>query len=162
MANVTEKDIINHLKEKIKFHQNESKKIESLLSAFTGNAAPQKQKQVKEEVVAEIIESPAGSKTVKKNKPVKRSAPAKTTKLLQVPSEYSSGLSWNSKIAFAINALGDGVFNEDIASKIAELEPGLDAAKVTKQISGLLSVLKAKGSLKAERTGKKDKYSLAS
>lgn len=161
MANVTEKDIINHLKEKIKFHQNESKKIESLLSAFTGNSAPQKQKQLKEDALAEVLETPVKNKIAKKNKAEKKTQPVKTVKLLSVPEVYKSDLSWNSKIAFAINALGDGVFNEDIASKIAELEPGLDAAKVTKQISGLLSVLKAKGSLKAERTGKKDKYSLA-
>ncbi|MGV8879474.1 MAG: hypothetical protein ACOH2A_10625 [Sphingobacteriaceae bacterium] len=158
MANVTEKDIINHLKEKIKFHQSESKKIETLLNAFTGNS-PQKQKQAKQEAVTEVLEAPVNNNIARKNKTVKKTV--KTAKVLAIPAVYKSDLSWNSKIAFAINALGEGVFNEDIASKIAELEPGLDAAKVTKQISGLLSVLKAKGSLKAERTGKKDKYSLA-
>lgn len=161
MANVTEKDIINYLKEKIKFHQSESKKIETLLNAFTGNSTPQKQKQAKQEAVAEVLEAPIENKIAKKNKTAKKAQPSKTVKALAVPAEYKSDLSWNSKIAFAINALGEGVFNEDIASKIAELEPGLDATKITKQISGLLSVLKAKGSLKAERTGKKDKYSLA-
>lgn len=159
MANVTEKDIINHLKEKIKFHQAEAKKIESLLSAFTGSPAQPKQKQVKEEET-ESVEQSKELKPVKKNKTAKKAPKAKVTKSLEIPSEYNPSLSWNSKIAFAINELGDGVFNEDIAAKITELEPGIELIKVSKQISGLLSVLKNKGALKAERTGKKDKYSL--
>jgi hypothetical protein len=157
MANVTEKDIINHLKEKIRFHQSEIKKIESLLTAFTGNPVPQKLKKADTTPQETIVAEPIIKKKTKSEKKVKVAKPAKS---IQIPAEYKSDLSWNSKIIYAINELGDGVFNEDIAAKITELEPGLEIPKVAKQISGLLSVLKTKGALKAERTGKKDRYSL--
>jgi hypothetical protein len=47
MATVTEKDIISHLKEKIRFHQQEEKKIENLLAAFTGSSGREEPVRVK-------------------------------------------------------------------------------------------------------------------
>lgn len=270
MATVTEKDIIGHLKEKIKFHQQEVKKIENVLTAFTGNpvvkddqagassqkaprgtqskantpavasrkknAGTQMKNKVaanapvsepKADAIAPIAAKKADSKPVtgkgnakvgknkaavpqhaepsapvvsqdttaatglktksaasaSKNKGAQKkspvtstapqaaqkpkaaakpvaSAPVKGTKSLEIPASYSDKMTINSKIAFALNEIGEG-YNEDIANAMAQYEPQSDAKKLSKQISGILSTLKNKGFLTATRDGRKDKYALA-
>lgn len=103
MATVTEKDIISHLKEKIKFHLQEVKKIENVLSAFTGNpivkddqagiqtnklqrngqskanvALPKKRNRGNKSTnkPAEVLEMVVSTPVTKKNKPVAASVPA--------------------------------------------------------------------------------------
>ncbi len=161
MANVTERDIIEHLKEKVKYHQNEAKRIENLLTAFTGNSSSQAARKAKIQAVDEALE-PAEGKPVragrtKKAAATKNAAPAKA---LEVPEKYTDNLTINGKIAFALKEIGSG-FNEDVANAMAQYEPKLDAKKISKQISGVLSTLKSKGQLKTEKVGRRDKFSLA-
>jgi septal ring-binding cell division protein DamX len=82
----------------------------------------------------------------------------KSVKPLQLSDTYSSSLTVNQKIAFALS-LEPNQTKDDIAAFIAK-EDGTDAAKVTKQISGILSSLKTKGLLESVKDGRKDKYSL--
>ncbi|MGV8879391.1 MAG: hypothetical protein ACOH2A_10200 [Sphingobacteriaceae bacterium] len=269
MATVTEKDIIGHLKEKIKFHQQEVKKIENVLTAFTGNpivkddqagatsqkaqkgtpskantpvagskrrnagtqartkvdatapvvapkpaanapvaakkaeampvavkgnakagknrAAIQQEAAPSAPVVSQDTKVATGLKTksatpaakekvAQKKSPVTSTAPQaaqkpkaaakpatsariQSSKSLEIPSSYSDKMTINSKIAFALNEIGEG-YNEDIANAMAQYEPQSDAKKLSKQISGILSTLKNKGFLTAKRDGRKDKYAL--
>ncbi len=160
MANVTEKDIIDHLKEKIKFHEKEVKRIESLLTAFTSNSDQQKVRKAKVEAVSEAI-APMPAKSKKgKDKTDKTPKSGKQAKGLTVPDAYNDKLTLNEKIAFALKEIGSG-FNEDIASAMAQYQPQSDEKKIGKQISGVLSVLKTKGMLKTTKEGRKDKYALA-
>jgi hypothetical protein len=159
MATVTEKDIIDHLREKIKFHQNEAKRIESLLSAFTSNSDQQKVRKKKIEAVGEAIEPLPDKATKGKVKKEKAPKAPKSAKKLQSPPEYNDSLSISEKIAFALKEIGSG-FNDDIAAAMAQYEPQSDAKKISKQISGVLSTLKTKGMLSVSREGRKDKYTL--
>lgn len=166
MANVTEKEIINYLKEKIKTIQAEAKKYEDLLSAFSSTSTPTKSaKQSKDnimEAVLEQVEEPA-VKTPKKKADTKpaKSTKASSAKVLEVPAEYSTDLSLSGKIAFAITEIGGAGFGQDIAAAMAQYEPQSDADKLFKQIASVLSNLKAKGALTTVKDGRKDKYSLA-
>jgi len=162
MANVTEKDIINHLREKIKYHQNEAKRIEGLLGAFSSDTSNPRGRKAKIDAAEEALtttteEQPAPEK--KKRGPAKKPANA-AVKPLEVPEKYTDGLTINGRIAFALKEIGSG-FNEEIAEAMAQYEPKSDAKKISKQISGVLSTLKSKGQLKAEKVGRKDKFSLA-
>jgi len=160
MTTITEKDIINHLQEKIKFHKAEAKRLETALSAFDSTVIPQSAKKAKLNAVENILEPLAQPlHTPRKSRTIKTRA-AKPAKALEVPASYTDNLTVNSKIAFALSQIGSG-FNEDIAEEIARYEPKSDAKKISKQISGILSTLKTKGHLKAEKSGRKDKFSLA-
>jgi hypothetical protein len=153
MANITEKDIIAHLKDKIKFHEQEAKRIESILSAFISDAPSVKDKR-KASVEAGDTDSLKGKPSkVIANKPVKAVKP------LQIPSEYQPTLTLNGKIAYALSQISSG-YGEDIAAKLVELQPELDKAKVTQQLSGVLSTLKKHGQLSAVKEGRKDRFSL--
>lgn len=157
MANITEKDIIDHLKEKIRFHQHEAKRIEGLLSAFTGDTSTQRGRRAKVEAVNEAIDGDEQQTATTRKKRNTSGTPAKA---LEVPEKYTDDLTINARIAFALNEIGSG-FNEDIAAAMAQYEPKSDAQKISKQISGVLSTLKSKGQLKTVKEGRKDKYSLA-
>jgi hypothetical protein len=162
MANVTEKDIINHLREKIRFHQNEAKRIEGLLGAFTNESSStargrKAKSDAEDEALISTDEQPATEK--KKRGPAKKLA-GTPPKPLEVPEKYTDDLTINSKIAFALKEIGSG-FNEQIAEAMAQYEPKSDAKKISKQISGVLSTLKSKGQLKVEKVGRKDRFSLA-
>lgn len=163
MANVTEKDIVNHFKEKIKFHQNEAKRIENLLSAFNSDTSSQRGRKTKSDAVDEALspaeEQPAAFSKKKKANSAKKATPAVAAKSLDIPEKYTDKLTINGKIAFALNEIGSG-FNEDIAAAMAQYEPKSDVQKLSKQISGVLSTLKTKGQLNAEKVGRKDKFSL--
>ena len=157
MPNITEKDIIAHLKDKVKFHQQEAQRMENLLSAFTPVTHPTaKVQQASQEAMDEQpVKGKAG-----KAKPAKAKVTAsKAKKVLTVPGEYQPTLTINGKIAYALSQITSG-YGEDIAAKIVELQPGLEVAKVMKQISGVLSTLKANGQLSAVKEGRKDKFSL--
>ena len=156
MANVTEKDIIDHLREKIKYHEKEVKRIESLMSAFMGTSGSAKGTKVKAEAISEAKE-PLPGKKEKQAAPVKGSKTKGNSKPLSVPEAYSDSLTLNEKIAFALKELGSG-FNEEIAKVIAD-QSGADEKKISKQISGVLSALKTTGKLKTSKEGRRDKYS---
>jgi hypothetical protein len=163
MANVTEKEIISYLKEKIKSIQAEAKKYEDLLNAFSGTSAPSKSaKQTKDNILDAVIED--AEETSAKSTKKKDAKPAKggkaAPKPLDVPAEYTQDLSLAGKIAFALNEIGEG-FGQDIAAAMAQYEPQSDAEKLFKQIASVLSNLKAKGSLTTVKEGRRDKYSLA-
>ncbi len=163
MANVTEKEIIGYLKEKIKTIQAEVKKYEDLLSAFSGSAPSKAAKQTKEnllDAVLEQAEEPSAKTPKKKEAKPAKTGKASAAKVLEVPSEYSQDLSLGGKIAFALNEIGEG-FGQDIATAMAQYEPQSDPEKLFKQIASVLSNLKAKGSLTAVKEGRRDKYSLA-
>ncbi len=145
MATITEKDIIAHLKNKIKFHQQEAKRIEHVLSAFSSDTATAK---VKREASVEADDTDA-----------LKGKPSKATMPLAIPAEYQPKLTLNGKIAFALNQITSGT-GEDIAAKLVELQPQLDKAKVTQQFSGVLSTLKKQGQLNAVKDGRKDRFSL--
>ncbi|QJD95380.1 hypothetical protein HH214_05585 [Mucilaginibacter robiniae] len=160
MATVTEKDIIHHLKEKIKFHQNEAKRIENLLSAFTNDYHTSRSRKAKSEADDEEIDS-APEEFVKSSRKANDASGVATAsvKPLEIPEKYTDDLPIIAKIAFALNEIGSG-FNEDIANTMAQYEPKSDAKKISKQISGILSTLKSKGQLNTEKVGRKDKLSL--
>lgn len=161
MANITEKDIINHLKEKIKYHQNEAKRIEGLLSAFSSDTSTQRGRKAKIEAVDEVLTTDQEEDAAPKRKKAASVRKSNTAaKPLDIPEKYTDDLTINSKIAFALNEIGSG-FNEDIADAMAQYEPKSDAPKIRKQISGVLSTLKSKGQLKTEKVGRKDRFSLA-
>jgi len=164
MANVTEKEIISYLKDKIKSIQAEAKKYEDLLNAFSGTSTPSKSaKQTKDNILDAVIEdaeeTPAKSSKKKDAKPAK-SGKTSAPKSLDVPAEYTTDLSLAGKIAFALNEIGEG-FGQDIAETMAQYEPQSDAEKIFKQIASVLSNLKAKGALTTVKEGRRDKYKLA-
>ena len=153
MGTITEKDITNHLKDKIKFHQLEVKRIENILSAFDYEAPST---QIKREATAKASDINAlKGKSVK----ARSNKPAKTVKSLQVPVAYTPKLRLSSKVAYALSLITSGT-GEDIAAKLVELQPELDKAKVTQQLSGILSTLKKQGQLNAVKEGRKDRFSL--
>jgi hypothetical protein len=165
MANITEQDIINHLKQKIEFYEHESKRLQGLLSAFTnssiiefngkaklkgsdGDLAPaSKARQI----------NPRGKRKTKEEQQLKE--PELAEKTIDVPEKYTDDLTINAKVIFALKEIGSG-FNEDIANAMAQYEPKSDAKKISKQISGVLSALKTRGQVRAEKAGRKDKFSL--
>jgi hypothetical protein len=165
MANVTEKEIISYLKEKIKSIQAEAKKYEDLLNAFNGSSTPTKSaKQTKENLLDAVLEEAEDASTTKASKKKADTKPAKggkaAVKALEVPAEYSTDLGLSGKIAFALNEIGEG-FGQDIAAAMAQYEPQSDAEKIFKQIASVLSNLKAKGVLTTVKEGRRDKYALA-
>lgn len=164
MANVTEKEIVGYLKEKIKSIQAEAKKYEDLLNAFSGSTPSKSAKQTKDSILESVIEQAedAPAKTTKKKAEAKpaKSAKSAAAKSLEVPTEYNADLSLGGKIAFALNEIGEG-FGQDIANAMAQYEPQSDADKLFKQIASVLSNLKAKGALTTVKEGRRDKYKLA-
>ena len=153
MVTITEKDIIAHLRNKIKFHQQEVKRIEHVLSAFSSDTATAK---VKREASVEANDTDALKAKATK---AKANKPVKTVKPLQVPIEYQPTLILNGKIAYALSQITAGT-GEEIAAKLVELQPELDKAKVTQQLSGVLATLKKNGQLSAVKEGRKDRFSL--
>jgi hypothetical protein len=162
MANVTEKEIVSFLKDKIKTIQAEAKKYEDLLSAFNGSATPSKSaKQTKDNLLSVIEDAEeAPAKAPKKKADAKPAKAGKAPKALEVPKEYTPDLGLSGKIAFALNEIGEG-FGQDIANAMAQYEPQSDGDKLFKQIASVLSNLKSKGVLTAVKEGRRDKYSLA-
>lgn len=161
MANVTEKEIIAYLKDKIKTIQSEAKKYEDLLNAFSSAAPSKSAKQTKDSLLDAVMEQAedTSAKPAKK-KEVKPAKTPKAPKALEVPKEYTPDLSLGGKIAFALNEIGEG-FGQDIANAMAQYEPQTDGDKLFKQIASVLSNLKAKGVLTTVKEGRRDKYSLA-
>lgn len=163
MANVTEKEIIAYLKDKIKTIQSESKKYEDLLNAFSSAAPSKSAKQTKDHLLDAVMEQAEDKDTSAKPAKKKDTKPAKSAKApkaLEVPKEYTPDLSLGGKIAFALNEIGEG-FGQDIANAMAQYEPQSDGDKLFKQIASVLSNLKAKGVLTTVKEGRRDKYSLA-
>ena len=147
MAKITERDIINHLKQKIVYHQQESKRIELLLAAFAGS-----------EIVDTAHDNDDLEAQFKADKKVK-SAIQKPFKPLEPPAEFSANLTIVNKIAYALSVIGEG-YNEQIAAVIAQNEPGSDVKKISQLISGVLSTLKASRLISARKDGRKHKFSL--
>ncbi|WP_299290573.1 hypothetical protein [uncultured Mucilaginibacter sp.] len=162
MANVTEKEIVAYLKDKIKTIQSEAKKYEDLLNAFSSASPSKSAKQSKDNILDAVMEQAEDKETAAKPAKKKEAKPAKTPKApkaLEVPKEYTQDLSLGGKIAFALNEIGEG-FGQDIANAMAQYEPQSDGDKLFKQIASVLSNLKSRGLLTATKEGRRDKYSL--
>ncbi|WP_158825396.1 hypothetical protein [Mucilaginibacter lacusdianchii] len=169
MANVTEQDIIDHLKEKIKFYQKEAKRLENLLTAFVSDSNTPKSRKAKLEAVDEAIDPlPAKEETKSTARKAKPAAPIAVTEeepalqpsSLEIPTKYTDSLPLEARIAFALNEIGSG-FSDDIANTMAQYEPKSDAKKLSRQITGPLATLKERGQVNAEKDGRKERYSLA-
>jgi hypothetical protein len=166
MANVTEQDIIDHLREKIKFHQKEAKRLENLLTAFVSDSDSQRNHKAQLDAVDEAADQPSAKPakaTARKTKPAAAPAeevPAPKSSALEIPAKYTDDLPIEIRIAFALNEIGSG-FSEDIANTMAQYEPKSDAKKISRQITGALVTLKEQGQIKAEKDGRKERYSLA-
>lgn len=159
MAKVTEKDIVEYLKEKISFHQQEAKRLESLLGAFI--QSPAATQKIDEEAVAAPSEKLPSTRKTSAAKPRKgKITESQTVSAIDVPEKYTDNLSINSKIAFALHEIGSG-FKEDIANAMAQYEPKSDAEKISRQISAALSGLKAKGQINVEKQGRKYRFQLS-
>ena len=163
MANITEKEIVSYLKDKIKSIHADAKKYEDLLSAFsssTPTSKPSKKTEQLLDAVMEETEDVPVKAAKKKTEKLPRGPKPSASKTLEVPAEYSTDLSLGGKIAFALNEIGEG-FGQDIANAMAQYEPQSDGDKIFKQIASVLSNLKAKGALNTTKDGRRDKYTLA-
>jgi len=149
MAKVTEEDIINHLQEKIRFHQQERLRIEKLLSAFTSDGV------IDDDVNSNFANRDVKYKIIKPRKTKEKAG----FKPLDPPLEYNSNLTIVNKIAYSLNKIGEG-YNEDIANIIAANEENADVKKISQLISGVLSTLKTNGLINARKDGRKHKFSL--
>ena len=169
MPNITEKDIVEYLKQQVAFHQQEAKRFESLLNGFTAStpatlksktensAAPHPSKASETKVPAP--KSPAALPK-QENSFEEQTDNTELPVPLDIPTKYSDDLPVNQKIAFALREIGSG-FNEDIANTMAQYEPKSDAKKLSRQITAPLIELKEAGQIKIEKVGRKDKFSLA-
>ncbi len=169
MPNITEKDIVEYLKQQVAFHQQEAKRFETLLNGFTGatHAAP---KGKSENVAVPQPPKTSEAKTPAPKAPTvvaKEEAPteeqtsvAEPAQPIDMPAKYSDDLPVNQRIAFALREIGSG-FSEDIANAMAQYEPKSDAKKLARQITAPLAELKEAGQVKIEKVGRKDKFSLA-
>ncbi|QXV63852.1 hypothetical protein INP83_12125 [Mucilaginibacter sp. 21P] len=146
MAKITEKDIVEHLKQKIAYHLQEARRIELLLNAFASGDMDG----------GFNFDKQFGSddKSDKQKK-----AGEKVFKPLEPPVEFSQNLTIVNKIAFALNKIGEG-YNDEIAKVIADHEPEGDVKKISQLISGVLSTLKASRLINARKDGRKHKFSL--
>ncbi|MET1057683.1 MAG: hypothetical protein ABWY16_20375 [Pedobacter sp.] len=79
--------------------------------------------------------------------------------LLVVPEEYHSNLTLNEKIAFILDEAGKELSKDEIAEVLAVYDDN-DVTKVVKQIGAVLSSLKSKGLLTANKDGRKDLFTL--
>lgn len=79
--------------------------------------------------------------------------------LLVVSEEYHSQLTLNEKIAFILDEAGKELSKDEIAEVMAVYDDS-DATKVVKQIGAVLSSLKSKGLLTANKDGRKDLFTL--
>jgi len=169
MPNITEKDIVEYLKQQVAFHQQEAKRFETLLNGFT-TAAPAPLKPKNENIasaqpskVGETKAQPAPKNTdaeKEKTNTEDNNDATEPVKPIDIPAKYSDDLAVELKIGFALREIGSG-FIEDIANTMAQYEPKTDAKKISRQITAPLADLKEAGQIKIEKFGRKDKYSLA-
>ncbi len=169
MPNITEKDIVEYLKQQVAFHQQEAKRFETLLQGFTASA-PASSKSKSDNAVAPQPPKVSEAKAPAPKSPVtapkddtnteEQTSVAEPAVPLDVPAKYNEDLPINQKIGFALREIGSG-FNEDIANAMAQYEPRSDAKKISRQITAPLAELKEAGQIKIEKVGRKDKFSLA-
>ncbi|WP_342647102.1 hypothetical protein [Mucilaginibacter sp. CSA2-8R] len=169
MPNITEKDIVEYLKQQVTYHQQEAKRFETLLNGFTVSV-PASPKNKNETTAAPQPLKPGGAKSPAPKTPAdapKEESPAEEqtsvaepAQPIDIPVKYSDDLPVNQKIVFALKEIGSG-FTEDIANAMAQYEPKSDAKKLSRQITVPLNELKEAGHIKIEKIGRKDRYSLA-
>lgn len=119
-----------------------------------------KPKAAVEAAPAAVAEAPA---------PVAAAAPAKkrgpkpkaagSAKEIRLVKEYADAKTWNEKVVYLLST-GGSLTADTIASKIAALEPGVNAEKMKTMISSIASTLAKKGGIKAVRVGRGFEYSL--
>jgi hypothetical protein len=153
MEVASDQEIIDQLKEKLRYHQQQYKRIEDTLATFLTEQAHQD--GISSDLPAYRItkKAPAG------NPAEFETGAGKAKKKLQVPAVYNTAMTFTKKIAFALKLLGEG-FREEIAGVIVDQEPELDAVIIEKTISGVLSSLKIRGMIGARREGRRDKFFL--
>jgi hypothetical protein len=169
MPNITEKDIVEYLKQQVTFHQQEAKRFETLLNGFTANAPASPKSKSDNAAMPHVpkaneakISAPksAAAATKEETNPDEQTSIAEPAMPLDIPAKYSDDLPVNQKIGFALREIDSG-FIEDIANAMAQYEPKSDAKKISRQITAPLSELKDAGQIKIEKVGRKDRFSLA-
>lgn len=76
------------------------------------------------------------------------------------PSEYSKTLTWERRVLFALNAIGEG-FVDDVANKIHDIDADIDVEAAKKRSTLYLSKLYRDGNIKlVSREGRKFKYGI--
>jgi|GEM_PF-2252773 hypothetical protein len=160
MSSITEKDIREYLKEQIKFHTDEAKRMQLMLKVFDSSSVRPGRRSNYDAIEA-ALETPGSERSLDNYRHEKLNGMGpRGGKQLEVPSEYKDNLTLSSKIAYALNEIHDG-FKEDIAEAMAQHEREADPEKISKQISGVLSAMKTRGQLRAEKVGRKDRFFMA-
>ncbi|MFD0791990.1 hypothetical protein ACFQZX_00095 [Mucilaginibacter litoreus] len=150
MPNVTEKDIIDFLENKVVYHNREIQRIRDILSALSGSYIENTENanQSLENISAEMLRT-------ENDRTVFRAV----VKPLIVPDNYRSQLPMSLKISYVLDKINAGM-KDDIANYIVSLQPDLQLDRLTKHLSTVLSELKSKSLLSAVKEGRKYRYSL--
>ncbi|MXV15177.1 hypothetical protein [Hufsiella ginkgonis] len=158
MTKVTEQDVIMFLEEKVASIQVELSKAQSALDAFRGTAlsAPGSAKMA----VNSSLKNQAAAIELAALKQKRGRKPRASVKAaVEAPTEYNSKLKFDKKIAYALAKAGPS-FKEDVFKVLNDLEPEVDPKKLDKDVTVKLSSMFKKGLVKAEREGRKYRYSL--
>ncbi len=147
MSKVTEDEVIEFLQERIEKLNKELRKTHAALAALTGAHTDEEHAPSKKE--RKVIK--AAKKEIRKSKPADNGVG------LAIPQTYDSKARLQDKIAYALWQTGPA-FKDDLVKKLYELEPAADLNKLDKSISLKLSLLYQSGILKAEKVGKKYRY----
>ena len=87
---------------------------------------------------------------------------SKQTSLVKSPysvDSYSEAKTWKQKVYFIVKEIGKGDA-DDVAKKLAQHEKDIDEVTAKKNATLYLSILYGAGAIKADKTGKKYKYSV--
>jgi hypothetical protein len=76
---------------------------------------------------------------------------------IAIPADYSKNLTWSEKVLWAAHGIGGG-FVDNIADKIAKVEPDLKKETLKRIVTQYASQLKKSGNLRHEKVGIKFKY----
>lgn len=173
MATITEQEIVTFLKDKIVSLKQELKKAEDGLAYFSGSASvskkSSKQKKKSKAISNKVDDSIVGlkqsiDKPVQETKKAKikslKTPKAKTSKSIEIPTEFSNDLTQDRKILYALSKSGTG-FAENVTETLIDLEPNDDRAKLQRLVTKRLSALKIAGAVKEKgKEGRKTEYSL--
>jgi hypothetical protein len=90
--------------------------------------------------------------------PIAKTKATGNSKLIEAPASYEASKSWNEKLVFIVNQIGEGT-NDDIFNEITKIDKGFDIEKSGKTVNLTLSKLKGMGAISTSgKKGKKDLY----
>jgi response regulator of citrate/malate metabolism len=135
---ITEKEIINHIQERVNFHHREHLRFKQVLTAFIADSTEADSHQTPSARIADNLISTSSSTSLSGN---------------DLPQ------SLRSKAHLALTSIGKG-FKEDVAAEMIRVEPEIAGPALLKRLSVALSALKISGKLRAVKVGRKDQYSL--